>query len=116
MGDARPRKFIRLVDLDARAELRRVPVSDWRHCPRVGERIELAADRELGGGVYEVVGVVHLLADGEEQGDPASVTGMRVELRPVHDDEVGEEAVAAELIPETVSWWNDDPPRPEPAD
>jgi hypothetical protein len=102
-------KYLRVFDVDAQAELRRVPLSEVRLAPRIGERIHLSGNREHGGGLYVVVGLTHALAD-RYVDDPglepettiaqehlvAHVTGIVVEVKPIHAEEPAPPLAAAE--------------------
>ncbi len=91
-------------DVDARAELRSLPFSAVRFPPRVGERIELRAEIEHGGGLYLVVGVRHLLEDSDSVlKQSAAVVGMVVDVKPQHAEETKTVAAMELNLEEIVS-------------
>jgi hypothetical protein len=96
-------KYCSFFDVDAQAELRRLPLSSVTICPRVGEHIELRADREHGGGVYLVVGVRQVLIDhGSKPGREATMEALIVELRPQHGIELEKPNTTAEVLLEEL--------------
>ena len=105
---------ISFFDVDAHAELCRVHSSPAMACPRLAEHVDFRADLEQGGGLYLVVGVRHIVEPHSmlHAGREASVTGVVVELKPIHSALLEKEsAVALELpIEEIVSL----PLPPEP--
>jgi hypothetical protein len=97
MADECKEPQLHLFDVDAQAELRHMPLASVQSCPRTGEQVEVLADREHGGGVYDVVGVTHRIADIDKTG--ACVTGIVVSLKPKQDPEAeAEVALVAEVL------------------
>jgi hypothetical protein len=96
-------KYCSFFDVDAQAELRRLPLSSVTICPRVGEHIQLRGDREHGGGLYLVVGVRQVLIDrGPKPGREAMMEALVIELKPQHSIELEKPDVAAEVLLEEL--------------
>ncbi len=96
---------ISFFDVDAHAELCRVPASPAMACPRLAEHVDFRADIEQGGGLYLVVGVRHVLEPQSmlHSGRDAFVTGVVVELKPIHSALLEKEsAIALELPMEEI--------------
>ena len=96
-------KYCSFFDVDAGAELRRLPLSSVTICPRVGEHIELRGGHEHGGGLYLVVGVRQVLIDsGPMPGREAMMDTLIIELKPQHAIELEKPSMAAEVLLEEI--------------
>ncbi|MFL6354046.1 MAG: hypothetical protein ACJ74Z_19645 [Bryobacteraceae bacterium] len=96
-------KYCSFFDVDAQAELRRLPLSSVSICPRVGEHVQLRTDREHGGGVYLVVGVRQVLIDcGPKPERGATMEALVIELKPQHAIELDKPDIAAEVLVEEL--------------
>ncbi len=96
-------KYCSFFDVDAQAELRRLPLSSVTICPRVGEHIELRADRQQGGGVYLVVGVRQVLIDhGPKARRQPTMQALVIELKPQHAIDLEKPEIAAEVLLEEL--------------
>jgi hypothetical protein len=96
-------RYCSFFDVDAQAELRRLPLSSVTICPRLGEHIELRADREHGGGLYLVIGVRQVLVDrGPKPGREATMEALIIEVKPQHAIELEKPNIAAEVLIEEL--------------
>jgi hypothetical protein len=75
--------FLSFYDVDAHAELVRMPLETAKFCPRIGEHVEVGRDIEEGGGAYVVVDVRHALVDVHDvSGQHSVISGIAVHLKP----------------------------------
>jgi hypothetical protein len=96
--------FLSFYDVDARAELLRMPLETAKFCPRIGEHVEVGRNIEEGGGMYLVVDVRHALVDVHDlSGQRSVISGVSVHLKPDHTDAEEHLTSAVELRLEEVA-------------